>query len=66
MTKEAEQTIEVGGVVIIATRPIVQKDLTSTTSTVSSDQISKLPVETAVLEIASTLNSSGSDHAVTS
>lgn len=42
----SEQTIEVGGVVIVATRPIVQKDLTSTTSTVSSDQISKLPVET--------------------
>jgi outer membrane receptor protein involved in Fe transport len=42
----SEQTIEVGTVVIVATRPIVQKDLTSTTSTVNNDQISKLPVET--------------------
>ena len=42
----SEQAIEVGGVEIIATRPIVQKDLTSTTSTVNSDQISKLPLET--------------------
>jgi outer membrane receptor protein involved in Fe transport len=42
----SEQAIEVGAVVVVATRPIVQKDLTSTTSTVSNDQISKLPVET--------------------
>ena len=40
-----DQTIEVGTVTIVASRPIVQKDLTSTTSTVSGDQISKLPLE---------------------
>jgi outer membrane receptor protein involved in Fe transport len=42
----SEQAIEVGAVVIVAERPIVQKDLTSTTATVSSDQISRLPLET--------------------
>jgi outer membrane receptor protein involved in Fe transport len=42
----SEQTIEVGAVVVVATRPIVQKDLTSTQTSVSNDQISKLPVET--------------------
>ncbi len=41
----ASQTIELTGVVIVAGRPIVQKDLTSTTSTVTSDQISKLALE---------------------
>ena len=40
-----DKTIEVGAVEVIATRPIVQRDLTSTTSTVSGDQISKLPLE---------------------
>ncbi len=39
------QAVEIGAVEITATRPIVQRDLTSTTSTVSSDQLSKLPVE---------------------
>ena len=39
------QAIELTGVEITATRPIVQKDLTSTTSTVTSEQISKLPIE---------------------
>lgn len=39
------QAVELGGVTITATRPIVQKDLTSTTSTVTSEQLSKLPLE---------------------
>ncbi len=39
------QAVEVGAVEITATRPIVQRDLTSTTATVSREQISKLPVE---------------------
>lgn len=39
------QDVQLGSVVIVADRPIVQKDLTSTTSTVTSDQISKLPIE---------------------
>ncbi len=42
----SEQAVEVGTVTIVASRPIVQKDLTSTTSTMNSDQISKLPLET--------------------
>jgi outer membrane receptor protein involved in Fe transport len=42
----SEQAVEVGAVEIDASRPIVQKDLTSTTATVSSDQLSKLPLET--------------------
>ncbi|MBF8297005.1 MAG: TonB-dependent receptor, partial [Bacteroidetes bacterium] len=41
----ASQAIELTGVEVVAGRPIVQKDLTSTTSTVTSDQISKLPLE---------------------
>ena len=41
-----EQAIEMTAVTIVATRPIVQKDLTSTTSTVNSDELSKLPLET--------------------
>ena len=41
-----EQAVEMTAVTIVASRPIVQKDLTSTTSTVTSDQISKLPLET--------------------
>lgn len=40
------QAIEMGGVVVSASRPIVQKDLTSTAATVTGDQISKLPLET--------------------
>ncbi len=39
------QAVEIGAVEITATRPIVQRDLTSTTSTVTSDQLSTLPVE---------------------
>ena len=39
------QTVEIGEVSVTATRPIVQKDLTSTVSSVTSDQISKLPLE---------------------
>jgi outer membrane receptor protein involved in Fe transport len=38
-------SVQVNGVTVVASRPIVQKDLTSTTSTVTGDQISKLPVE---------------------
>ncbi len=41
-----EQAVEVATVTVEATRPIVQKDLTSTTSTVSGDDISRLPLET--------------------
>ena len=39
------QGVELAGVDVIAVRPIVQKDLTSTTATVTSDQISALPIE---------------------
>jgi len=39
------QSVQLGDVVVTATRPIVQRDLTSTVSSVSSDQISKLPLE---------------------
>ena len=39
------QAVEVGAVEITATRPIVQRDLTSTTSTVTREQIASLPVE---------------------
>jgi outer membrane receptor protein involved in Fe transport len=39
------QGVELAGVDIIAQRPLVQKDLTSTTATVTSDQISALPIE---------------------
>lgn len=41
-----EQAVEIGAVEVVASRPIVQKDLTSTTSTVNSDQIARLPLET--------------------
>ena len=40
------QGVELAGVDVIAVRPLVQKDLTSTTATVTSDQISALPLET--------------------
>lgn len=40
-----QQAIEIQGVEVTATRPIVQRDLTSTTATVTTDQISKLPLE---------------------
>jgi outer membrane receptor protein involved in Fe transport len=42
----SEQAVEIGAVEVVASRPIVQKDLTSTTATVSSDQLSQLPLET--------------------
>ena len=40
------QGVELAGVDVVAVRPLVQKDLTSTTATVTSDQISALPLET--------------------
>ena len=39
------RTVEIGDVTVTATRPIVQRDLTSTVSSVGSDQLSKIPVE---------------------
>jgi len=39
------EAIEIQGVEVTATRPLVQRDLTSTTATVTTDQISKLPLE---------------------
>ena len=46
------QGVELAGVDVVASRPIVQKDLTSTTATVTSDQISALPIE----DVASAVN----------
>jgi outer membrane receptor protein involved in Fe transport len=40
-----EQAIELENVIVTATKPIVQKDLTSTESRISGDQISMLPLE---------------------
>jgi len=39
------QSVEMGEVVVAATRPIVQRDLTSTVASVGSDQLAKLPLE---------------------
>ena len=39
------ETVELGDVLVTATRPIVQKDLTSTTASVSGDEIAALPLE---------------------
>ncbi len=39
------RTVEFSDVTVTATRPIVQRDLTSTTATVGSEKLSKLPVE---------------------
>src|SRR5437879_3683703 len=39
------EAIELQGVEVTATRPLVQRDLTSTTATVTTDQIAKLPLE---------------------
>jgi outer membrane receptor protein involved in Fe transport len=39
------RTVDMGDVTVTATRPIVQRDLTSTVSSVGSDQLSKIPVE---------------------
>lgn len=43
--KLQQQAIEVGEVVVRAERPIVQKDLTSTSVTVSSDELKRIPTE---------------------
>ena len=43
--KLGEQVIQLQNVVVTSTRGFVQKDLTSTESKISGDQISKLPVE---------------------
>ncbi|HDZ58441.1 MAG TPA: TonB-dependent receptor [Ignavibacteriales bacterium] len=40
-----EEAVEMSDVVIVATRPIVQKDLTSTQSNISGDDINMLPLE---------------------
>ncbi len=39
------ESVVLGEVLVAATRPIVQKDLTSTVASVGSDQLSKLPLE---------------------
>ena len=41
-----EEAVEMGDVVVTATRPIVQKDLTSTQSNISGEDILMLPLET--------------------
>jgi outer membrane receptor protein involved in Fe transport len=46
------QTVEMSDVLITAQRPIVQKDLTSTTASVSGEEIAALPLE----DIASVVN----------
>jgi outer membrane receptor protein involved in Fe transport len=46
------ETVELNDVLVTATRPIVQKDLTSTTASVSGDEIASLPVE----DVASLVN----------
>ena len=43
--KLQSQAIEVGEVVVRAERPIVQKDLTSTSVTISSDDLKRIPTE---------------------
>jgi len=45
-------TVQMSDVVVTATRPIVQKDLTSTVSSVSGEQLGKLPLE----DVASVVN----------
>ncbi len=50
--KLQSQTLEMEDVVVTANKPIVQKDLTSTVSSVSSEQLSKLPLE----DVASVVN----------
>ncbi len=39
------ETVEIEDVVVTATRPMVQKDLTSTTASVSGDELQALPLE---------------------
>jgi outer membrane receptor protein involved in Fe transport len=46
------ETVEMTDVLVTATRPIVQRDLTSTTASVSGDQIASLPLE----DVASVVN----------
>ena len=41
----SEEAVEMNDIVVTAQKPIVQKDLTSTESKVSGDQISMLPLE---------------------
>jgi len=41
-----EEAVEMGDVIVVATRPIVQKDLTSTQSNISGEDIAMLPLET--------------------
>lgn len=41
----SEEAVEMADVVVVATRPIVQKDLTSTQSNVSGEDIAMLPLE---------------------
>jgi outer membrane receptor protein involved in Fe transport len=40
-----EEAVEMGDVIVIATRPIVQRDLTSTQSNISGEDIAMLPLE---------------------
>ncbi|MGB5892647.1 MAG: carboxypeptidase-like regulatory domain-containing protein, partial [Ignavibacteriaceae bacterium] len=40
-----EEAVEMGDVIVLATRPIVQKDLTSTQSNISGEDIAMLPLE---------------------
>ena len=47
-----EQSVQMNDIVVTASRPIVQKDLTSTVSSMTSDQISSLPLE----DVASVVN----------
>ena len=46
------QAVEINTVEITASRPIVQKDITSTTATVTTEQLSSLPLE----DVASVVN----------
>ena len=41
-----EEAVEMGDVIVVATRPIVQKDLTSTQANISGEDIAMLPLET--------------------
>ena len=41
-----EEAVEMGEVIVVATRPIVQKDLTSTQANISGEDIAMLPLET--------------------
>ena len=41
----SEQAVEINSVIVTATKPLIQKDLTSTQSSISGSSISMLPVE---------------------